>query len=142
MAHLNFWRKSKFSCSLLLPFTLTDTDQIITCAFMFELETIFSFILIFYSSVTFSKVHQYCIFQNLKIHAWLLLSIQTCKELGSHYSCPYNKKGWIHWKAVISWTAENWGNRAKCHPEIWKGKSTVTVQICLPGAEATEAINW
>ena len=29
-------------------------------------------------------------------------------------------KTWINWKAVISWTTENWGGRANCHPEIWR----------------------
>lgn len=55
MAHLNFWRKNKFSPILLLPFTIAATDQVTTWTFIFKLENISSFLFIFYSSLLFPK---------------------------------------------------------------------------------------
>lgn len=51
MAHMNFWRKSKFSSSLLLPFTLATTNQIIICTFIFKMESIPSPLFMLHSSV-------------------------------------------------------------------------------------------
>lgn len=98
MAYLNFWRKSKLTSSLLLSCTLAATNQIITCTFTFKLYFLISFRVLFFSN--FFQGSSILIFQNSKIYAWLVVSTQTCKELGSHYSCTTTMKSWTNWKTI------------------------------------------
>ena len=85
-----FLRKSKILYSSPIQFTRTDTDQIITRAFLFKLENIL--IVLNFLFLLFPKLTNIVYFRILKIHAWLLLSVQTYEEFGSHYSRPYNNK--------------------------------------------------
>ena len=62
-----FLRKSKIVYSSPIQFTCTDTDQIITCTFLFKLEnTLIAFNFLF---LLFPKLTNIVYFRILKIHA-------------------------------------------------------------------------